>query len=181
MTKNIGLFWIKDDFRINKNLALVEATKNHDCVVAFYLYKKKKFENQEAQKWWISKSLEKFEKKLNEYNINLQIIKTENYKSFFDKLTNKKNFSIYWNRTYEPNYLKFDEYLFKIFKLKEIEFKIFKGNILNDINEVKKSDGSPFRVFTPFWRSAEKFYIEKIPTKEKKVRKCKKNQMFFKE
>ncbi len=179
MTKNIGLFWIKDDFRINKNLALVEATKNHDCVVAFYLYKKKKFENQEAQKWWISKSLEKFEKKLNEYNINLQIIKTENYKSFFDKLTNKKNFSIYWNRTYEPNYLKFDEYLFKIFKLKEIEFKIFKGNILNDINEVKKSDGSPFRVFTPFWRSAEKFYIEKIPTKEKKVRKCKKKHMFF--
>ena len=101
---------------------------------------------------------EKFEKKLNEYNINLQIIKTENYKSFFDKLTNKKNFSIYWNRTYEPNYLKFDEYLFKIFKLKEIEFKIFKGNILNDINEVKKSDGSPFRVFTPFWRSAENLY-----------------------
>ena len=92
MTKNIGLFWIKDDFRINKNLALVEATKNHDCVVAFTYTKKKKFENQEAQKWWISKSLEKFEKKLNEYNINLQIIKTENYKSFFDKLTNKKIF-----------------------------------------------------------------------------------------
>ena len=60
--KKYWSFWIKDDFRINKNLALVEATKNHDCVVAFYLYKKKKFENQEAQKWWISKSLEKFEK-----------------------------------------------------------------------------------------------------------------------
>ena len=41
MTKNIGLFWIKDDFRINKNLALVEATKNHDCVVAFTYTKKR--------------------------------------------------------------------------------------------------------------------------------------------
>ena len=41
MSKNIGLFWLKDDFRIKRNLALIEATKNHDQVVAFYLYKKK--------------------------------------------------------------------------------------------------------------------------------------------
>ena len=43
MTKNIGLVWLKDDFRLKKNLALVEATKNHNQVVAFYLYKKKNF------------------------------------------------------------------------------------------------------------------------------------------
>ena len=42
MEKNIGLFWIKDDFRFHKNLALIEATKKHDHVVAFYLYKKNK-------------------------------------------------------------------------------------------------------------------------------------------
>ena len=35
MSKNIGLFWLKDDFRLKRNLALVEATKNHDHVVAF--------------------------------------------------------------------------------------------------------------------------------------------------
>ena len=42
MEKNIGLFWLKDDFRLKKNYALIEATKNHDFVVAFYLFKKKK-------------------------------------------------------------------------------------------------------------------------------------------
>ena len=41
MLKNIGLVWLKDDFRIKKNLALVEATKNNDHVVDFYLFKKK--------------------------------------------------------------------------------------------------------------------------------------------
>ena len=46
MSKKIGLFWLKDDFRLNKNPALSEATKNHNTVVAFYLFKKKKFENQ---------------------------------------------------------------------------------------------------------------------------------------
>ena len=179
MHKNIGLFWLKDDFRLKKNPALIEATHRHDKVIAFYLYKKKKFDHQESQKWWVAKSLEEFKKKLLKYNINLEIVKTETYKSFFEKLFKKKNFSIYWNKTYEPNYLKFDKYLSDNFKSNGIDFKICKGNILNEINEIKKKDGTPFKVFTPYWRSAEKFYFDKIPTKEKKILKCKKRVCFF--
>ena len=41
MKKNIGLFWLKEDFRIKKNLGLSTATNNHDEVVVFYLYKTK--------------------------------------------------------------------------------------------------------------------------------------------
>ena len=179
MGKDIGLFWLKDDFRLKKNLALAEATNKHDQVVAFYLYKKKKFDNQESQKWWVGKSLTEFKKKLFNYNINLEIVKVDTYKSFFEKLFKKKNFSIYWNKTYEPNYLKFDKYLSENFKAQGIEFKIFKGNILNELNEVKKGDGTPFKVFTPYWRNAEKFYLDKIPPKEKKISKCSKIKSFF--
>ncbi len=179
MPKNIGLFWLKDDFRLKKNSALIEATQKHDQVVVFYLYKKKKFESQESQKWWVGKSLEEFKKQLLKYNINLEIINVENYKSFFDKLFKKKNFSIYWNKTYEPDYLKFDNYLSENFRDNSIKFNILKGNLLNEINEVKKGDGTPFKVFTPFWRNAEKFYSEKIPPKEKIISKCSKRTTFF--
>ena len=108
MSKKFGLFWLRDDFRITKNQGLAEAIKNHDQVVVFYLYKKSIFENQEAQKWWLSKSLFNFKKKLNDYNIAVEIIETESYKAFFDNLLKKKDFSIYWNKVYEPDYLKFD-------------------------------------------------------------------------
>ena len=180
MFKNIGLVWLKDDFRIKRNFALAEATKNHDQVVAFYLIKEKKFNQQEAQKWWVNKSLQEFKKKLLQYNISLEIIKTNSYKNFFDKLFIKKNFSIYWNKTYEPEYLKFDKYLTKNFNINKIRFNILKGNILNEYQQVKKLDGTPFKVFTPFWRNAEKFYSEKIPPLEKKVTKCKKKVSYFK-
>ena len=180
MVKNIGLVWLKDDFRIRKNHALIEATKNHNHVVTFFLFKKKKFENQEAQKWWVSKSLTDFKKKLNEYNISLEIVKTETYKNFFEKLFNKKNFSIYWNKTYEPDYINFDKYLSKNFKKNNVRFNILKGNILNEFDQIKKNDGTPFKVFTPFWRNAEKFYIEKIPSQERKITKCKSKIFFFK-
>ena len=40
MKKKIGIFWIREDFRILKNNALAAATKNHDQVVAIYILKK---------------------------------------------------------------------------------------------------------------------------------------------
>ena len=180
MDNKIGLFWLRDDFRLIKNYGLIEATKNHDKIVVFYLYKRETYNNQEAQKWWLSKSLSNFQKKLNNLNINLEIIETKSFKIFFKKLIKKKNFKLYWNKVYEPDFIKFDDYLSNSFKDKKITFKIFKGNTLNEINEIKKSDGTPFRVFTPYWRNAEKFYIEKIPTKEKIIRKCKKKINYFK-
>ena len=64
MDKKIGLFWLRDDFRVTKNDGLIEATKNHEQVVVFYLYKKDIYKHQEAQKWWLSKSLTNFKKKI---------------------------------------------------------------------------------------------------------------------
>ena len=179
MNKKIGLFWLRDDFRISKNNGLIEATTNHDQVVVFYLYKKLTYKYQEAQKWWLSKSLLNFRKDLEKFNINLEIIETESFKIFFEKLFKKNDFSLYWNKVYEPDYLKFDEYLVKNFQNKNILYKICKGNTLNEIHEIKKNDGTPFKVFTPFWRTAEKYYIEKIPSKEKLIKKCSKSKNYF--
>ena len=172
MNEKIGLFWLRDDFRILRNYGLEEATLNHKHVVVFYLYKKDIFNKQEAQKWWLSQSLLNFKKNLLKFNISLEIIETDSYQVFFEQLLKKNDFSIYWNRVYEPEYLKFDQKLTKNLKNKNINYKIFKGNILNETNEIKKGDGTPFKVFTPFWRSAEKFYFEKIPIKKKNIKKC---------
>ena len=180
MEKKIGLFWLRDDFRIIKNDGLIEATRNHDRVVVFYLYKLDTYKDQEAQKWWLSESLLNFRKKLNDFNITLEILETNSFKFFFDKLIKKKDFTIYWNKVYEPDYLKFDEYLSSNLKKNSIEFKRFKGNALNEIEEIKKNDGTPFKVFTPYWRAAEKYYTEKIPSKEKIIKKCKKKINYFK-
>ncbi len=180
MNKRIGLFWLRDDFRTTKNNGLIEATLNHDQVVVFYLYKKDTYKDQEAQKWWLSKSLDNFQKKLNHLNITLEIVETSSFKIFFDRLIKKSDFAIYWNKVYEPNYLKFDHYLINTLKDKKIQHKRLKGNILNEIDEIKKSDGTPFKVFTPYWRTAEKYYIEKIPLKDKAIKKCKKKTNYFK-
>ena len=100
--KILVLYGLKDDFRIKRNFALAEATKNHDQVVAFYLIKEKKFDKQEAQKWWVNKSLQEFKKKL-QYNISLEIIRTNSYKNFLINYLPKKIFLFIGIKPMNPN------------------------------------------------------------------------------
>jgi len=177
---NTGIFWIRDDFRIENNPALSFATQNHDSVIALFIYNNKNFDNQtEAQKWWVSKSLEVFKTDLSKYNINLQIVKGDELE-IFSKIKKKDSLSVYWNKVYEPDVIAKGKKIRDIFLKNEIDFKYFKGNILNEFQEVTKNDGTPFKVFTPFWRTAEQKYLSLPPTKNYIVKKKTKEKTFFK-
>ena len=67
-----------------------------------------------------------------------------------------------------------------VFIKNDINFKYFKGNILNEFQEITKNDGTPFKVFTPFWRNAEQVYLSLPPTKDYIVKKKTKEKLFFK-
>ena len=176
MNKNIGIVWLRDDFRLLNNDALEYATQNHDQVSALYIFKKNFFSKRSAQLWWLYKSLKNFKKKLNQLNINLEVIESKTYKENLEKISSKNNFSIYWNKVYEPDFLLFDKKSSDLLKSKNINFKIFKGNLLNETHEIKKNDNTPFKVFTPFWKNAEKFYLNKGFNRKQKINiKKKKN------
>ncbi len=179
MEKNIGVVWLRDDFRTVKNDALAHASKNHEQVCAIYIYKKKEFNNRTAQRWWLFQSIKNFRNKLDLLNISLEVMEAESYKEFFEAITKKKNFSIYWNKVYEPKFLLFDQKISNTLKLQNINFKIFKGNLLNESDEIKKNDNTPFKVFTPFWRVAEKFYLDKGFQKSEKIKLKKKKIKFL--
>ena len=42
------------------------------------------------------------------------------------------------------------------------------------------NDGTPFKVFTPFWRVAEKIYINSVPSKITRLKKNKKKLIILK-
>ena len=177
MDKNVGIVWLREDFRILKNDALIYASKNHEQVCAIYIYKRKEFNKRSAQSWWLFHSIKNFKNKLDLFNISLEVMEVETYKEAFETITKKKNFTIYWNKVYEPKFLLFDQKISNSLKLKNINFKIFKGNLLNESDEIKKNDNTPFKVFTPFWKTAEKFYLDKgfqkterIKAKNKKIK-----------
>ena len=178
MTKNC-IVWLRDDFRLMDNPALSFATNNSDFVSAIYIYDKKNFDNvREAQKWWVSKSLKSLSEDLSKMNVNLEIIE-DNEINFFKKF--KSNYiSVYWNKVYEPKELKKDKEIIAQLEKNKINYKFFKGNVLNEYNDITKNDGTPFKVYSPFWRHAENYYIESVPAKNKSIKKLDKSKNYFK-
>jgi deoxyribodipyrimidine photo-lyase len=178
---NKAIVWIREDFRISDNLALAHASQQHDLVTALYIFNPKVFtKKREAQQWWLSKSLENFKTELSKININLEIQIGEEM-DVLSKINPKDELTIYWNKVYEPDVIKLGKKIRdNIFLKKNIKFKYFKGNILNEFQNVTKKDNTPFKVFTPFWRVAEQIYVNAVPSKLSKVLKKKKSYEYFK-
>ncbi len=175
-----GIFWIREDFRIENNPALSFATQNHDNVIALYIYNNNDFDNKrEAQKWWVFKSLETLKEELSDYKINLEIVKGDELE-IFSKFDKKDKLSVYWNKIYEPDVIAKGKKIRDLFIKNEIHYKYFKGNILNEFQEITKNDGTPFKVFTPFWRNAEQVYLNQPPSKNYIVKKKIKKITYFK-
>ena len=179
MTKK-AVVWLRDDLRINDNPALSNASNNHEVVSALYIFNENDFSNKrEAQKWWVYKSLVNLKSELKKYNINLEILNGDEFK-ILTNIKTKDDISIYSNKVYEPAQIDTELKLAKYFSKNEINFSLFKGNILIEYHEVLKDDGTPFKVFTPFWKNAEQRYLEKLPSKPTNIKKLKKSDLLFK-
>ena len=181
MENNKALVWIRDDFRVNHNSALAYASENHDQVSTVYIFNPEDYENKrEAQRWWIYHSLINFKQELSKFNISLELLVGDEVQ-VLKKIKTADNVSLYWNKIPEPVEEKKETKIIKNFEEKNINYKFFKGNILSEHKEVTKDDGTPFKVFTPFWRVAEQVYLNKVPPKKSKTKKKNKKIFIFKQ
>jgi deoxyribodipyrimidine photo-lyase len=152
--------WLKDDFRISNNQALKALIEDDNKEkLAIYIYEEETYLSCESQKWWLAKSLEIFQKKLVNLNISLDVIH-ENTSKTFKKLISNNSFNrIYWNKSCHVNDNITEEGIKKILKENNVFYKEFEANLLNPVEKIKKDDGTPFKVFTHYWKKAEQNYL----------------------
>ena len=179
MTKK-AIVWLREDLRIENNEALAYACQNHEFVSTLYIYNSKTFDKKrEAQKWWLSKSLEAFNLDLKKLNISLEIQSGDELE-IFSNIKRKDDVTIYWSKVYEPDVINKGKKIRDLFIKNEIEYKYFKGNILVEFQDMTKDDGTPYKVFTPFWKKTEQFYISKVLPQNFKIKSKNKMINFFK-
>lgn len=77
---------------------------------------------------------------------------------------------VFLNRDYEPYARQRDKEIYNYFKQKGTSVKGFKDQVIFEKNEVLKSDGNPYTIFTPYsnkWMSlAEPFFLKSYPTQK---------------
>jgi deoxyribodipyrimidine photo-lyase len=155
-----SLFWLKDDFRISNNQALKALFNDKNRIKkTIYIYDKDAYDLCEAQKWWLAKSLEIFEEKLGNLNILLDVIKGNTEKNIKDLIKNIAINNFYWNKSCNIYENITEESVKILLQENKVPFKEFQSNLLNPIEKIKKDDGTPFKVFTHYWKKAEQNYL----------------------
>ena len=152
--------WLKDDFRMSNNQALKALIEDDNKEkLAIYIYEEETYLSCESQKWWLAKSLEIFQKKLENLKISLDVI-NENTTKTFKKLISNNSFNrIYWNKSCHVNDNITEEGIKKILEENNVFYKEFEANLLNPVEKIKKDDETPFKVFTHYWKKAEQNYL----------------------
>jgi len=154
-----ALVWLRQDLRLTDNRALWEACKSYHTVIPVFIYSPNEYGGWPpgaANRWWLHQNLLSLGQSLQNCGSQLKLFEG-NALSVIEQLVAEQNISaVYCNRVNEPALLARDEKIEKQLTRKGVDFFRFNDRTLVDINEIQTKTGSPYKVFTPFYRSWRK-------------------------
>lgn len=163
--KSTAILWLRNDFRLNDNLALSKAAEFSHLLPVFVWDEddKNPWKLGGASKWWLSQSLSLFKKRLQELGSDLILLKGSTETELLRLAKETKASSLLWNRRYDPSEAKKVQSLVKALKEEKIQVETFSGSLLCTPEELLKKDGSPYLVYTPFWKNfLSKYKVKKL-------------------
>ncbi|OIN86468.1 MAG: deoxyribodipyrimidine photolyase [Alphaproteobacteria bacterium CG1_02_46_17] len=144
--------WFRQDLRLHDNPAWSAACKTGAQIIALYILDDKnsaQWKMGSSSRVWLHHSLEMLNKSLGG---NL-VMMSGDAKTILSELTEKSHSDkIFWNRCYEPWRSARDKDIKETLTSKNIQIESFNGSLLWEPWEIKKQDGTPYRVFTPYFR-----------------------------
>jgi deoxyribodipyrimidine photo-lyase len=151
MKNKLSIHWFRQDLRLEDNLSLCYAAEKGKVIPIFIwdTTVPMKYRLGAASKWWLHHSLIELKKSLN----NRLYIFSGDPKNILEGLVRKYDVaSISWNRLYEPWQVSQDKIIEQYFTDKNLEIKTFNSHLLWEPWQVLKKDGSPYKIFTPFYK-----------------------------
>ena len=151
MKQDVSIYWIRQDLRLNDNPALNASVKNGSIIPIYIVDDKNPGEHiiGAASKIWLYYSLQE----LNRQFDNKLIFSIGDPEEILSDLCKSEQINkIFWNRVYEPWGISRDKKIKENMKKEGVEINSFNGSLLWEPWQVLKNDGTPYRVFTPYYR-----------------------------
>jgi deoxyribodipyrimidine photo-lyase len=143
--------WFRQDLRLRDNPALTEAALR-GAVLPLYILddiNAGEWAAGGASRWWLQQSLSALNGALDG---GLQLFRGDPLVVLPHLLSQQGITRIVWNRCYEPWQIKRDKALRQQLQELGIEVLSFNAGLLWEPWEVLKKDGTPYQVFTPYYR-----------------------------
>ena len=142
------LIWFRNDLRVRDNPLIAHCIKHNFKVIPVYIADST--DNMgSASKWWLKKSLSSLNKSLN----GKLIIETTDKKRTLSNLCSKyKIDNIVWSARYASDEITEDNEIEKYLLKQGYKVDIFHSSLLKNPETTLKKDGTPFKVYTPFYK-----------------------------
>jgi deoxyribodipyrimidine photo-lyase len=160
-TSPIVLFWFRRDLRLNDNTGLYKALTSEYRVLPIFIFDSEITKNlspDDRRISFIYQALANINRHLTKYNASIQFyigkpieILSQIVSQFFIK-------AVYANHDYEPYALIRDQSIKNILSSKGIPFNTLKDQVVFEKDEIIKTSGEPYTVFTPY----SKRWLEKL-------------------
>ena len=151
MKKGTAIHWFRQDLRLSDNPALDSAAQ-YETLIPIYILDEVnsgEFKMGAASKWWLHQSLTN----LNESLDGKLLVYQGNPLEILNKLIEEQEVSyVTWNRCYEPWRIDRDKEIKRNFEDKNVAVESFSASLLWEPWTISKDDGTPYRVFTPFYK-----------------------------
>ncbi len=155
--QKIALLWFRNDLRLTDNDALNWAVKEGYQILPYFHYSRHEEEWAlgGATRWWLHHALTDLQEEIAELGGTLILgdLDTPADEALKQVIESSQVTAVLWNRAYEPAQIKRDTAIKAYFKQQGIHAQSFNSTILHDPTKVFNKSGTPFRVFTPFWKS----------------------------
>ena len=156
---SVSLIWFRNDLRVDENEALSNATHSGQTVLGIYLYcPKQQALHQEGnvKKDFLIKNLFALEKKLQNLNIPLLVIKANQFSCCADEISKfsakHQITKLFFNKEFGINEEKRDLEVSNLLARDRIEVNTFSDQVLFEPGTIRTQQDKPFSVFTPFKR-----------------------------
>ena len=151
MPANTVIMWFRQDLRLSDNPALLNAIQQGRVLPVFILDEGNDWSIGGASRWWLHHSLLALNESLQG---NLWILRGD-AAELLPQLAREHSASYaFWNRCYEPSIIRRDSLIKEQFTADGITATSSNGSLIWEPWENLKQDGTPYKIFTPFYKYA---------------------------
>lgn len=151
MSQDIAIHWFRQDLRLADNPALTAASRHQTVLPLYILDDDSAGDNKmgAASKVWLHHSLTSLSSSL-DGQLSALVGNAEDI--ICDLVASLGISAVYWNRCYEPWRMARDARIKTRLKAMGVTVQSFNGSLLWEPWTIAQQDGSPYTVFTPFYR-----------------------------
>ena len=153
MKEKINLFWFRRDLRIADNRGFYEALTAGIPVLPVFIYDTNilnDLDDDDSRVEFISNEVNRLKEELERHNSTLWIYHGKPLNAFKRLWVEYDVDAVFANEDYEPYARERDKEIGDFLQAEKVSFHKFKDHLVFHKNDVLKSDGKPYTVFTPY-------------------------------